>query len=66
MILAHLVLFEVGPDSPAFVISQSVSVLLEQGVDARYTSVPAVLKVLQGQTSERQQFQIWIVMNCFT
>lgn len=51
----HLVLLEVCSDSPALVISQSVSVLLEECVDTWNTSVPGVLEILQCQTSEKYQ-----------
>lgn len=51
----YLVLLKVCSDSPALVISQSVSVLLEECVDTRNTSVPGVLQILQCQTSEEYQ-----------
>lgn len=37
---SDLILLEVGSDSPALVIGKCVPVFLEQGVDARNTSVP--------------------------
>lgn len=37
---SYLILFEICPDSPAFVISQCVSVLLEKCVDTGDASVP--------------------------
>ena len=37
---SDLVLFKVGPDSPALVVGQCVSVLLEQSVDAGDAPVP--------------------------
>lgn len=49
----YLVLLEVCSYSPALVISQSVSVLLEECVDTWNTSVPGVLQILQCQTSEQ-------------
>jgi hypothetical protein len=45
-----LVLLELGSDTPALVIRQCMTVFLEEGVDARDTSVPAVLKILQSET----------------
>ena len=47
VLLEHLVLLEICPDSPADVIGQDVLVLLEEGVHPRNASVPAVLQVLQ-------------------
>ena len=52
---AYLVLLEICPDSPSLIISQRVAVLLEQGVNAGDTSVPAVLKVLQCQTPTKNK-----------
>jgi len=54
----YLVLFEVCSDSPALVISQCVSVLLEEGVDTWNTPVPGVLQIFQCQTSEEYQINI--------
>ena len=39
----HLVLFEVGAHPPPLVVGEGVTVLLEEGVDAGYAPVPAVL-----------------------
>lgn len=50
MFLCYLILFEICPDSPAFVIGQSVPVLLEKRVDAGDSSVPGVLQILQSQS----------------
>ena len=44
-------LLEVCPDSPSFVIGQRVSVLLEEGVDSRNTSIPTVLQIFQSKSS---------------
>lgn len=44
---SYLVLFKVSSDSPAFVIGQCVSVLLEKSVDPGDSSVPGVLQILQ-------------------
>ncbi len=56
VLLQHLVLLEVRAYTPALVISQGVTILLEQGVDPGDTSIPGVLQVLheqrlQGMTS---------------
>ena len=50
-----LVLFEVCSHSPALVIGQCVTILLEQSVDAWNASVPAVLQVLQCQSPNTHQ-----------
>lgn len=50
----YLILLEVCSDSPAFVIGQSVSVLLEKCVDSGDPSVPRVFQVLQGESSTEQ------------
>ncbi len=39
---SYLVLLEVRSHSPAFVVSQGVSVFLEQGVDPGDSPIPAV------------------------
>lgn len=41
----YLILFEICPDSPAFIIGQCVSVFLEKGVDTGDSSVPWVFQV---------------------
>jgi len=46
--LIHLIL---GPDPPSLVIGQSVPILLEESVDTRNPSVPAIVKILEGQSS---------------
>jgi hypothetical protein len=46
VLLQNLVLFEVLPHSPAFIIGQGQSVFLEKGVYPWNTSVPAVFKVI--------------------
>jgi len=56
VLLQHLVLLEVRAYTPALVIGQGVTILLEQGVDPGDTSIPGVLQVLheqglQGMTS---------------
>ncbi len=51
VLLQHLVLLEVGPDPPAFVVGQCVAVLLEQGVDTRNATIPRVFQVLQSQSA---------------
>lgn len=56
ILFEHLILLEFSTDTPAFVISQRVSVLLEQSVDAGNASVPAVLQILEGQTPEIREY----------
>lgn len=41
----YLILFEVCPDSPAFVIGQCVSVFLEKRVDTGNSSVPRIFQI---------------------
>ncbi len=50
----YLILLEVSPDSPPLIISQRVSVFLEQRVDAGNATVPRVLKIFQCQSPEKQ------------
>ncbi len=50
VLLEHLELFEVCTYAPALVIGQCVPVFLEQCVDARDTTIPTVLQVLQCQS----------------
>lgn len=52
---SYLVLFEICPDSPAFVICQCVSVLLEKCVDTGDSSVPRVFQILKGETPKTQK-----------
>ncbi len=54
VVSSYVVLFEISPDSPAFVIGQCVSVLLEKCVDAGDSSVPGILQILQCQTPEAE------------
>ena len=61
---SHLVLFEVGAHSPALVVGQGVSVLLEEGVDTRDASIPAVFQVLQGQTSDTHTY-VYLYKKCY-
>ena len=49
VLLENLILFEILPHSPAFIICKSQSIFLEQSIDARNTTVPAILEVIQGQ-----------------
>ena len=51
----HLVLLEVSSDSPSLVIGQSVSVFLEECVDAGNPPVPGVLQVFQCQPAVLSQ-----------
>lgn len=51
----YLILFEICPDSPAFVIGQCVSVLLEKCIDPGDSSVPGVFQILEGQSSKGQE-----------
>lgn len=43
ILLQHLELLEISAHTPAFVISQCVTILLEQCVDSRDTPIPGVL-----------------------
>lgn len=52
ILFQHLILLELRSNAPAFVIGQSVPILLKKGVDSWNTPVPAVLQVFQSQTSE--------------
>ena len=51
VLLQHLVRLELGPHPPPLVIGQGVSILLEQGVDPRDTSVPRIFEVFEGQAT---------------
>lgn len=51
ILLKNLELLELRANSPTLVISQSVTILLEQSVDPRDTPVPTVLQVFEGQTT---------------
>lgn len=50
----YLILFEICPDSPAFIIGQCVSVFLEKCVDTGDSSVPRVFQIFQGQSPGAQ------------
>ena len=47
----YLVLFEVSSNPPSHIVSQSVSILLEQSVNSRNTTIPRVFQIFQRQTS---------------
>lgn len=47
-------MLELCANAPALVVGQSVAVLLEQRVDARNASIPAILQILQGETPEEE------------
>lgn len=49
--IIHLVLFELCSYSPSLVVGECVSVLLEQGIDPGYTTIPTVLEILQSKTT---------------
>ena len=51
---AYLVLFEICSNSPSLVIGECVPVFLKQCVDSRDSTVPRVLQIFQGQTSEER------------
>jgi len=51
VLLEHLILLEVLSHSPALVIRKCQTILLEQGVDARYTTIPRVFQVVQRQST---------------
>lgn len=59
----YLILFEICPDSPALVIGQCVSVLLEKRVDTGDSSVPRVFQVFQGQSPETQNTLLFVLFN---
>jgi hypothetical protein len=46
-----LVLLPLGTDSPSLVVRERVSVLLEERVDARDSSIPRVLEILERETT---------------
>lgn len=50
ILLQKLILLELLPDSPAFVISKGEPVLLEESVDTRNTVVPAFLKIVKSKS----------------
>ena len=47
----HLILFEVSSNSPSFIISQSVTIFLKQGINTRNPSIPRVFKILKSETT---------------
>lgn len=60
----HLVVLELRTNSPAFVVSKRVSILLEKRVDARDAAIPTVFQVFKSQTSERKQKQLLTFFKC--
>ena len=48
ILLQNLELLKVGPHTPTLVVSQCVTILLEQCIDSRNTSVPRVLHNARG------------------
>ena len=50
VLFKHLVLLEILPYTPSFVIGQSQPVLLKQCVDSWHASVPRVLQVVQRES----------------
>ena len=51
ILLQNLVLFEVLSHTPTLIIRKRQSVLLEQSIYARDTTVPAILEVVQSQSA---------------
>lgn len=49
VLLQELVLFEVLPDSPAFIVGQREPILLEESVDPGNTVIPGLLQIIQRQ-----------------
>mmetsp|Transcript_6537 Transcript_6537/g.26220 ORF Transcript_6537/g.26220 Transcript_6537/m.26220 type:complete len:208 (+) Transcript_6537:3427-4050(+) len=47
----EIVLFESQSHAPTLIVRERVSILLEQGVDARNTAIPRVFQVLQCETT---------------
>ena len=47
----YLILLEICPDSPAFVVRKCVSVFLEKSVNPGNTTVPRVFKILESKPS---------------
>jgi hypothetical protein len=47
ILLQELILLEVLPYSPSFVISESQSVLLEKSIDPWNTMIPSLLQIIQ-------------------
>ena len=51
ILLEHMILLEVLPDSPAFVVCERQSILLEEGVNARNAAVPRIFLVVMGHST---------------
>ena len=51
ILFQNLVLLEVCSHPPSFIISQCVSILLKQCVNAWYSSIPRIFQIFKGQTS---------------
>ena len=49
VLLQDLILLEILSHPPALVVGQGEAVLLEEGVDSWYASVPGVVQVLERQ-----------------
>lgn len=52
-VVNYLILFELCTYTPAFIISEGVSIFLEQCVDPWYASIPGIFQIFEGQTSVR-------------
>ena len=57
VVLEELVPLPVRPYTPAAVVCECVTDLLEERVDARNTTVPAVLKILESQSTVLASFR---------
>ena len=53
-LIIYLVLFEICSDSPSLVICKCMSVLLKKCVDTWNSTIPRVLQIFKGQTSEER------------
>lgn len=51
ILLEYLILLEILSDSPALVISECQTILLEEGINSGDASVPRVLQVIKSQSS---------------
>ena len=51
ILFEHLILLEVLPDPPPFVVCECQPILLEEGVNARNTAVPRIFQVVESQTT---------------
>ena len=47
VLLQNLVSLELGSDSPALVVGESVAILLEQGVDSGNSAIPRILQIFE-------------------